>query len=99
MTRLAWASKVPPSAPSGGMMLNEQDTQSLCWLQWHWDSHYVIMVKEGAWMARRLRCPGLAPDGGANTISADSARGLRDKIKDDYAALVFSRQDPTAEGG
>jgi hypothetical protein len=83
-------------------MLSEQDTQSLIWLQWHWDSHYGMQVRDGLWLARRLDHPPLTADGHAEFITADSAPELRDKVRDDFAEFAtFSTQAriSLAEGG
>ncbi len=83
-------------------MLSEQDTQSLVWLQWHWDSHYVMQVRDGLWMARRLDHPPLITGDHAGIITAGSAPELRDKLKHDFAELATFRSQARislAEGG
>jgi len=64
-------------------MLSEQDTQSLAWLQWHWDSHYVM---QGERPDPRRLCE---PRGGA-FCTADTPNGRR--------RLVVSRSLRSADG-
>jgi hypothetical protein len=75
-------------------MLSEEDRQALIVLQWHWDGYYKIAVADGVWRAQRLDQP-------ARFITADSARELRQMMKDDYAELVTARHQDArhAEGG
>jgi hypothetical protein len=60
-------------------MISKEDMTSLIWLQWHWDSRYVIKLVEGVWQAHPADRPLVV-------LTADSAMELRDKMKDDFAA-------------
>jgi hypothetical protein len=60
-------------------MSGETDSRDdLADLRWHWDSAYVIDVSGGTWTARFLA--------GTDTLSAETADGLRLLIRADYSA-------------
>ncbi len=84
-------------------MLSEQEMQSLAWLQWHWDSDYVMQVRDGVWMARRLGHLKLAANGAGEVLTAGNAHDLRSLVRDDYAKLAVQRlalrTQQLAEGG
>jgi hypothetical protein len=74
-------------------MLTGDDRESLVWLRTHWDGHYVIGLADGVWRAGRVSNP-------AVVLTADTARDLRDMLKDDYAGQVSQRPPGThGEGG
>ena len=52
------------------------DLQKLIYLQWHWDTAYVISLANGQWTAVRLDDHG--------TLTAASAEDMRARIHDDY---------------
>lgn len=57
--------------------------QELLYLQWNWDTAYVISFSAGAWLAVRLD--------GRGAVTADTAAALREKIHDDYVARPVPR--------
>lgn len=58
----------------------------LAYLRWHWGGAYVINGDGEHWSAKRT-------DNG-RTLTADSALGLLDAIRDDYAARPVPRPEP-----
>ena len=76
-------------------MLSDAELQELIALQWYWGAHYVILVVDGVWTARRV---------GRSTqvITADGPAELRDKLRSDYAQLLAANRlaaPMQAEGG
>jgi hypothetical protein len=66
------------------------DGQRLTSLRMHWGGYYVISLADGVWRAARV-------SNSAIVLTADSARELRDRMKDDYAGQAGTRQP--GEGG
>jgi hypothetical protein len=60
-------------------MISKEDQTSLIWLRMNWESHYQISFEDGIWQA----LPSFSP---AEILTADSAYGLRDVMKDHFAA-------------
>jgi hypothetical protein len=64
-----------------GTMLTKEEMTSLIWLRMHWEGHYKISFEDGAWQALPQASP-------AEILTSDSAVGLRDAMKDHFAALA-----------
>jgi hypothetical protein len=73
-------------------MLTGDDHRLLIWLQAHWSGHYVISVTDGVWRAARVASPAIV-------LLADSARELRDLMRDDYAAMASERRQAQQDAG
>ena len=74
-------------------MMASPERESLVWLQTNWGDYYVIKFADGVWSADRVSNP-------AMILTADSARELRDKMRDDYAEQASQRHSRgPAEGG
>jgi hypothetical protein len=56
----------------------ERERIQLNGLRLHWDEFYEIRVSDGVWLAARLDDP-------ACLLTAGSAAGLRDQLREDYA--------------
>jgi hypothetical protein len=73
-------------------VLSEADLQSLIWLRTHWDARYSIAVADGVWQASRVSNPTVV-------LTADSARELRDMLRDDHAEMISRRPPGTQCAG
>jgi hypothetical protein len=75
-------------------MLTGDDHRSLIWLQTNWGGYYMISLADGVWRAVRISNP-------AVVLTADSARQLRDLLRDDHAEVASRQRHPRgpAEGG
>jgi hypothetical protein len=64
----------------------EREQIQLNGLRLHWDEFYEISVRDGVWSAARLDDP-------TCLLTADSAAGPRDQLREDYARRpVLSRR-------
>lgn len=61
------------------------DVEELAYLRWHWGSAYRITGSGSAWTATRKD--------NRHVVTATSAAGLLDAIRDDYAASPVPRPD------
>lgn len=66
-------------------MISAEDMTSLTWLKMHYESYYQISFGDGLWQA-------LHADGGVGVLTADSAVGLRDAMRDDLAARAARKR-------
>ena len=76
-------------------MLTDDDRQELFALHWYWGAHYVILIVDGVWTARRAA-------GSSQVITAGGPGELRDKLRSDYAQMLAANQlaaPMPAEGG
>ena len=76
-------------------MLSDAELQELFALQWYWGAHYVILVVDGIWTARRAA-------GSAQVITAGGPGELREKLRGDYAQVLIANRlaaPMQAEGG
>jgi hypothetical protein len=64
---------------------SERDEHDLDELRWHWDTAYLIHHLGDRWIAQRRDS--------RDSMSADSAAGLRDLIVADYNARPVSRRN------
>ena len=60
-------------------MLSKEVQSSLLDLAWHWESAYTFSVIDGIWQA----VPAVDP---SIVLTADTAEGLREKVRLDYAS-------------
>jgi hypothetical protein len=66
-------------------MLDKDGQTILNDLRWHWEDHYLIDYKDGAWIAAPVSDP-------FNIIERETSGELREAIRIDYAERVTRRQ-------
>jgi hypothetical protein len=66
-------------------MLTDDQRQELFALQWYWGAHYLFLLVDGVWTARRLADP-------AQVITADGPGELREKLRNDYAQVLAAHR-------
>lgn len=67
-------------------MLGLWEQRQLADLRWHWDGAYRFTMAGDTWIATSVGLPAVA-------LTADSAAGLRAKVRADYFARLDARRE------